>query len=69
MGVQGLIYDCKSWWSGQDGLGKYSYCYGRNGEKRDHIDPTQGHVDHVHIELNRPGARMRTSFWQSPLAR
>lgn len=67
MGVQGLIFDCKSWWSGQDGLGKYSYCYGRNGEKRDNLNPTQAHVDHVHIEVNRPGARKRTSFWQSPL--
>ena len=67
MGVQGLNFDCKSWWSGQDGLGKYSYCYGRNGEKRDNLDPTAAHVDHVHIELNRPGARKRTSFWQSPL--
>ena len=67
MGVQGLIFDCKAWWSGQDGLGKYSYCYGRNGEKRDNLNPTAAHIDHLHIELNRPGARKRTSFWQSPL--
>ncbi len=64
MGVQGLIFDCKSWWSGQDRLGKYSYCYRPNGEKRDDLDPTQAHMDHVHIELNWPGARKRTSFWR-----
>jgi hypothetical protein len=67
MGVQGLIFNCKSWWSGQEGLGKYSYCYRPNGEKRDDLDPTAAHVDHVHIELNWPGARKRTSFWRSPL--
>jgi hypothetical protein len=64
MGVQGLIFNCKSWWSGQEGLGKYSYCYRPNGKKRDDLDPTQAHVDHVHIELNWPGARKRTSFWR-----
>jgi hypothetical protein len=67
MGVQGLIFNCKSWWSGQSGLGKYSYCYRPNGEKRHGLDPTAAHIDHVHIELNWPGARKRTSFWRSPL--
>lgn len=67
MGVQGLIFNCKSWWSGADGLGKYSYCYRDNGKKRDDLDRTQAHKDHVHIELNWPGARKRTSFWRSPL--
>jgi hypothetical protein len=68
MGVQGLIFNCKSWWSGQEGLGKYSYCYRPSGKKRDGLNPTQAHVDHVHVELNWPGARKRTSFWRSPLA-
>ena len=63
MGVQGLIFDCRSWWSGQARLGDYSYCYRPNGEKRSDLDPTRAHVDHVHIELNWPGARKRTSFW------
>lgn len=63
MGVQGIIFDCRSWWSGMDGLGEYSYCEG-NGE----VDPTQAHKDHVHLELNWPGAREETSFWRSPLA-
>lgn len=68
MGVQGLIFNCRTWWSGQQGLGNYSYCFRPNGKKRKGLNPTQAHVDHVHIELNWPGARKRTSFWKSPLA-
>lgn len=69
MGVQGLIFDCKAWWSGTDRLDKYSYCYKRNGHLRHDLDRTQAHRDHVHIELNWPGARKRTSFWHSKAAR
>ena len=69
MGVQGLIFDCRAWWSGMDRLGEYTYCYRGNGELRDGLDRTQAHRDHVHIELNRAGARKRTSFWRSPAAR
>ena len=68
MGVQGLIFNCRSWWSGQQGLDRYPYCYRPNGERRDDLDRTAAHKDHVHIELNWPGARKRTSFWRSPLA-
>jgi hypothetical protein len=63
MGVQGIIFDCRAWWSGMDELGDYSYCEG-NGK----LDPTAAHKDHVHLELNWPGARKQTSFWRSPLA-
>ncbi len=69
IGVQGLIFDCKSWFSGMEELGRYSYCYKPNGELRDDLDGTQAHRDHVHIELNWAGARTRTSFWQSPVSR
>jgi hypothetical protein len=69
MGIQGLIFDCRSWWAGMEDLGEYSYCYRRNGELRRNLDRTQAHRDHVHIELNWAGARERTSFWRSPLAR
>ncbi len=69
MGVQGLIYDCRSWWSGQSGMGRYGYCYKPNGKRRRGLDRTQAHMDHVHIELNKAGARKRTSFWRSPLGR
>jgi hypothetical protein len=69
MGVQGLIFDCRAWWSGMESLGRYSYCYRRNGDLRDDLDRTQAHRDHVHIELNWPGARKQTSFWRSPVSR
>lgn len=69
MGVQGLIFDCRAWWSGMDRLGEYGYCYRGNGELRSGLDRTQAHRDHVHIELNRAGARKRTSFWRSTAAR
>lgn len=64
MGVQGLIFDCKSWfgnWSGE--LGSYSYCYTKRGRRKQGLDPTQAHMDHVHIELNMLGAKKRTTFW------
>jgi hypothetical protein len=61
MGVQGIIFDCKSWWSGMDGMGTYSACEGNK-----HPDPTTAHRDHVHLELNWDGARKQTSFWGSP---
>jgi hypothetical protein len=63
MGIQGLIFDCRAWWSGMSELGEYDYCY-RHGRRRRHLDPTQAHIDHLHIELNWPGARLRTSFWR-----
>ena len=69
MGVQGIIFDCKSWWSNPGGLEKYSYCYKGNGKRRKNLDPTAAHIDHIHIELNQPGSRKRTSFWRSPLSR
>lgn len=69
MGVQGIIYNCRAWWSHSGGLGPYSLCYTDGGRRKRHIDPTAAHVDHIHIELNRAGGRKNTSFWRSPLAR
>ena len=68
MGVQGIIFDCKAWWAGQTELGRYSYCFNESGKKKKNLDPTQAHIDHIHLELNKPGAAKRTSFWRSPLA-
>jgi hypothetical protein len=68
MGVQGLIFNCKQWYGNAKGLEPYSYCFKRNGKRRKHLDRTQAHMDHVHIELNWLGAREKTSFWQSPVA-
>jgi hypothetical protein len=68
MGVQGLIFDCRSWWAGMDGLGRYDYCYRRDGRRKRRLNQTLAHRDHLHIELNWAGARLRTSFWRSQLA-
>jgi hypothetical protein len=64
MGIQGLIFDCRSWWAGMERLGEYSYCYRRNGELRNNLDRSEAHRNHIHIELNWDGARKRTSFWR-----
>ena len=64
MGVQGLIFDCKSWFGSGDGeLGNYSYCYSKRGKRKKNLNPTQAHMDHVHIELNLRGAAKKTTFW------
>src|SRR3954454_18838923 len=31
MGVQEIIWDCRSWWAGSERMDKYSYCYSRRG--------------------------------------
>ena len=65
MGVQELIWNCRSWWSGAERMGRYSVCVDRRGRPRKHVNRTLGHRDHVHIGLTRAGARKRTSFWRS----
>ncbi len=69
MGIQGIIFNCHDWWSGMVGLGPYSYCYTSHGHRRHNLDPTQAHMNHVHIELNWPGAKRKTSFWRSKVGR
>ncbi len=64
MGVQEIIWDCKSWWSGSEGLDRYPPCFNRHGKRRRHVDATTAHVDHIHLGLNWAGARRQTSFWQ-----
>ena len=61
MGVQEIIFNCESWFSGSDGMGHYSGCSGRT-------DRTTAHRDHVHIGLSKAGAAATTSFWKSGLA-
>jgi hypothetical protein len=68
MGIQGWIFNCRQWFGSPSGLGPYSYCLRPDGRRRRNLNRTAAHMDHVHIELNWRGARMRTSFWQSPLA-
>jgi hypothetical protein len=62
MGVQGLIWNCRAWWGGET-LVPYSVCFDKRGRRRKAIDRTQGHLNHLHLELNRLGALARTSFW------
>jgi len=64
MGVQEIIWDCRSWFSGAERMGRYSVCYDKRGRRRKHFDDTLAHRNHVHIGLNRAGARKRTSFWR-----
>ena len=40
---------------------------GHTGKRIKNVDPTAAHIDHIHIELNDPGARKKTSFWRSNL--
>src|SRR4051812_22217949 len=63
MGVQEIIWNCQSWWSGAERMGPYSLCYDRKG-KRKKVDDSSAHRNHVHIGLNLEGARMHTSFWR-----
>lgn len=64
MGVQGLIFNCKAWFGNWDGkMGNYSYCYTKRGKRKHNLDPTQAHMNHVHIELNLLGAAKKTTFW------
>ena len=64
MGVQEIIWNCQSWWSGSEGMEPYSQCYDRRGKRRRNVNRTLAHRDHVHIGLNRAGARKRTSYWR-----
>jgi hypothetical protein len=64
MGVQEIIWNCHSWWSGSQGMGKYSVCYGPRGKRRRHVNFTLAHKDHIHFGMSWRGARMKTSFWR-----
>jgi hypothetical protein len=63
MGIQEIIWNCHSWWSGSDGMGKYSQCFHENGRKKRNVNYTLGHKDHIHFGLSWRGARKRTTFW------
>jgi hypothetical protein len=65
MGVQEIIWDCRSWWAGAEKLDRYHACYGKHGKRRRHVDDTTAHRNHVHIGLNRLGAARLTSFWKA----
>jgi len=63
MGVEEIIWDCSYWGAGMDEFKPYSACFNKLGERRRHVDPTAGHLDHLHIGMSQAGAAKRTSFW------
>lgn len=63
MGIQEIIWNCRSWWSGSEGMGNYSTCYTESGKLKRPLNRTEAHKDHIHIGLSWAGARKRTSFW------
>jgi hypothetical protein len=63
MGIQEIIWNCRSWWSGSDAMDKYSACYTERGKLRKRVNYTEAHKDHIHIGLSWAGARERSSFW------
>ena len=63
MGIQEIIWNCHSWWSGSDGMGKYSRCFNDRGKRLKNVNFTEAHKDHIHFGLNWRGARKRTTFW------
>lgn len=62
LGVQGLIWDCRAWWGGPT-LVRYSPCVAKNGTWKKKVNVTEAHRDHIHLELNKAGAKLRTSWW------
>jgi hypothetical protein len=63
MGVEEIIWDCSYWGAGMEDFKGYSPCLNKNGERRKHVDPTIGHLNHLHIGLSKAGAAKQTSFW------
>ena len=63
MGVEELIWDCSYWGAGMAQFKDYGPCYGRSGKRRKHVNPTVGHLDHIHIGMSKAGAAARTTFW------
>jgi hypothetical protein len=62
MGIQELIWNCKSWFSGDGGMRPYSVCFDSKGRPKK-VDDTSAHRNHIHIGMNWAGARMKTTFW------
>jgi hypothetical protein len=64
MGIQEIIWNCRSWWSGAEGMDPYSACFDERGRRMKRVDRTTAHKDHIHLGLSWAGARKRTSFWR-----
>jgi hypothetical protein len=68
MGVEEIIWDCSYWGAGMQEFKAYSPCYGKDGTRRKHVDPTVGHLNHLHIGMSKAGAAKKTSFWTANAA-
>jgi hypothetical protein len=68
MGVEEIIWDCSYWGAGMQDFKAYSPCLNKHGERRKRVDPTVGHLDHLHIGMSKAGAARRTSFWTAAAA-
>jgi hypothetical protein len=63
MGIQEIIWNCRTWWSGAERMEPYSACFTEKGKPRKNVNRTVAHRDHIHFGLSWKGARKRTSFW------
>jgi hypothetical protein len=63
MGVEEIIWDCSYWGAGMQEFKPYSPCFGHDGRRHRRVDPTIGHLNHLHIGMSKAGAAKRTSFW------
>jgi hypothetical protein len=65
MGVEEMIFDCGYWGAGMTQFEKYDPCFNTHGTRGKHVDPTVGHINHLHIGLTKAAAARRTSFWSA----
>lgn len=63
MGIQEIIFNCQSWWSGSEAMDKYSRCFNDRGKRLKNVNVTEAHKDHIHFGLSWRGAKKRTTFW------
>jgi hypothetical protein len=64
MGLQEIIWNCRAWFAGGEGMRPYSVCLDSDGRRRRDVDRTLAHRDHIHLGLNWRGARKRASYWR-----
>ena len=62
MGIQEIIWNCTSWYSGAEAMRPYSTCFDSKGKPKK-IDDTTAHRDHIHFGINWRGAKKRSTFW------
>ena len=62
MGVEEMIFDCGYWGAGMTQFEQHDPCY-KHGKRRKRVDPTVGHINHLHVGLTKVAAARRTSFW------